>query len=335
MFPYRLPTAIIITLAMVQPQLVIAQDIAKINNIAKNITVKITGHRNGSGVIFERQGNIYSVVTNQHVVPLDTNYEIRTHDGRKHGVISRQEIPDLDLAIVQFESNQSYEQATLGNSDDLIELQPVYVAGFPGEQTDIDIIDGTIRSIRQEILQNSQQKQGYALNYSNQIIPGSSGGAVLDDQGRLIAINGEAERDLKTGTYIGRGIPINLFLAAREQLTVAANEPPVSIVKKPDTPTPIPSNPPLGDNKNSNYLLAYTTPNGADYYDWVNILAVSGNYFITGSDDNTIKLWNLNTGELELTLSGHSRTVSSVAVSGDKIVSGSADNTIKMWQLQR
>ena len=223
MFPYRFPTSIIITLAMVQPQLVIAQDLAKINNIAKNITVKITGHSNGSGVIFERQGNIYSVVTNQHVVPLDTDYKIRTHDGREHEVIDRQEISGLDLAIVQFESSQSYDIAELGDSDDLDPLQEIYVAGFPREQTDIDIIDGTIRSIRQEILQEPQPEKGYALIYTNQTLPGSSGGSVLDDRGRLIAINGQVTIDTQTGRDISRGIPINLFLAAKEKLTVAAN----------------------------------------------------------------------------------------------------------------
>ncbi|MDJ0901065.1 MAG: peptidoglycan DD-metalloendopeptidase family protein [Xenococcus sp. MO_188.B8] len=221
MFPYRFPTALITTLVIVQPQMVIAQDIAKINNIARNITVKVTGYGNGSGVIFEKEENVYSVVTNQHVVPIDIDYEIRTNDGIKHQVISRQEIPGFDLAIVQFESEQSYQIATIGDSDRINALQKIYVAGFPGETTDIDIISGEIRSIRQEILQNPQPEKGYALIYTNQTLPGSSGGAVLDENGLLIGINGEGKRELKSGRDISRGIPINLFLRSKEELSIA------------------------------------------------------------------------------------------------------------------
>lgn len=101
MFPYKVPIAIAITsVALVQPPLVIAQDLAAVNNIARNISVKITGHSNGSGFILEREGNVYSVVTNKHVVPVDTEYQIQTYDGKQHQVTNRQEIPDLDLAII-------------------------------------------------------------------------------------------------------------------------------------------------------------------------------------------------------------------------------------------
>ena len=211
---YKLSTAIITTIAIAQPQLVIAQNISKINNIAENITVKITGYGNGSGVIFEKAGNVYSVITNKHVVPRDANYEILTYDGTKHQVTSRIEIPNLDLAIVKFQSNKNYQLAKIEDSDNLNRLQIIYVAGFPGEQTHMDIISGEIRSIAER----NQSQQGYALTYTNQTLPGSSGGAVLDEKGNLIAINGQGKRDLQTGRDISRGIPIDLFLAAKDSL---------------------------------------------------------------------------------------------------------------------
>ena len=89
MFSYKFPVAIVTAIAFLQPPIVIAQDIAEVNNIARNISVKITGYGNGSGFILEREGNIYSVVTNKHVVPIDTEYEIQTHDGTKHQVAGR------------------------------------------------------------------------------------------------------------------------------------------------------------------------------------------------------------------------------------------------------
>ena len=61
-----------------------------------------------------------------------------------------------------------------------------------------------------------------------------------------------------------------------------------------------------------------------------------GRTIITGSGDNTIKVWNSETAELLHTLEGHSGQVTSVAISrdGKTIVSGSGDindNTIKVW----
>ena len=51
---------------------------------------------------------------------------------------------------------------------------------------------------------------------------------------------------------------------------------------------------------------------------------------VSGSDDNTIKVWDEN-GVCVSTLVGHTNWVTSVCVMGDKIVSGSEDNTIKVW----
>ena len=56
---------------------------------------------------------------------------------------------------------------------------------------------------------------------------------------------------------------------------------------------------------------------------------------VSGSDDSTIKIWQLSTGRELRTLTGHSDEVASVAITpdGQTLVSGSWDNTIKIWQL--
>ncbi|MBD1931265.1 MULTISPECIES: eIF2A-related protein [Cyanophyceae] len=53
----------------------------------------------------------------------------------------------------------------------------------------------------------------------------------------------------------------------------------------------------------------------------------------SGSADNTIKIWDLTTGDSICTFTGHSGSVSSLAFSpdGQTLASGSADNTIKLW----
>ena len=49
--------------------------------------------------------------------------------------------------------------------------------------------------------------------------------------------------------------------------------------------------------------------------------------------DDTIKLWNADTGELLRTLEGHTRGVNSVAFhpDGHTLASGGLDDTIKLW----
>ena len=56
---------------------------------------------------------------------------------------------------------------------------------------------------------------------------------------------------------------------------------------------------------------------------------------MSGSGDNTIKIWDATTGNCLQTLNGHTYWIRSVAVSpdGTQIVSGSWDTTIKIWDL--
>jgi WD40 repeat protein len=60
-----------------------------------------------------------------------------------------------------------------------------------------------------------------------------------------------------------------------------------------------------------------------------------GQYVVSGSGDNTIKVWDFESGGLLRTLEGHEGPVWSVSVTpdGQYVVSGSGDNTIKVWGL--
>ncbi len=60
-----------------------------------------------------------------------------------------------------------------------------------------------------------------------------------------------------------------------------------------------------------------------------------GKIIVSGSEDKTIKVWNLETGKTH-TLTGHDGEVWSVSITdnGKTIVSGSEDKTIKVWNLE-
>lgn len=60
-----------------------------------------------------------------------------------------------------------------------------------------------------------------------------------------------------------------------------------------------------------------------------------GTLVITGSSDDTAKLWDVATGRLVRTLEGHAHSVTSVAFSpdGQHVVSGSNDKTLRLWEV--
>jgi len=73
--------------------------------------------------------------------------------------------------------------------------------------------------------------------------------------------------------------------------------------------------------------------------DRVNSVAFSkdGKHIVSGSDDQTIRVWDAETGEVVVgPLKGHTNWVNSVAFSqdGKHIVSGSSDHTIRVWDAE-
>ncbi|OUL36640.1 hypothetical protein BV372_06670 [Nostoc sp. T09] len=65
-------------------------------------------------------------------------------------------------------------------------------------------------------------------------------------------------------------------------------------------------------------------------------ISSDGQTLASGRADSTIKIWNLQTGELKNTLTGHQDVIFAVAISpdGKALASGSYDRTIKIWDLQ-
>jgi WD40 repeat protein len=64
-------------------------------------------------------------------------------------------------------------------------------------------------------------------------------------------------------------------------------------------------------------------------------LSVDGRHALSGSDD-TLRWWDLTTGECRAILQGHTKSVSSVALSvdGRHALSGSNDRTLRWWDLE-
>ena len=61
-----------------------------------------------------------------------------------------------------------------------------------------------------------------------------------------------------------------------------------------------------------------------------------GKHIVSGSNDETIKLWDIQSGKEIRSFEGHTFFVNSIAITpdGKHIVSGSNDKTIKLWDIQ-
>ncbi len=102
----------------VTPQPELSGIAAKIKAIAEPITVRIdTSDKNGSGVIVAHQGANYYVLTAEHVVAKEQEYQVVTPDGKQYPLDYSQvkKIAGSDLAVLQFTSQQDYQVATLAN----------------------------------------------------------------------------------------------------------------------------------------------------------------------------------------------------------------------------
>jgi WD40 repeat protein len=64
-------------------------------------------------------------------------------------------------------------------------------------------------------------------------------------------------------------------------------------------------------------------------------ISPDGRTLASGSADQTVKLWDVASGQVLRTLTGHADIVFSVAFSADgrTLAAGSSDNKVKLWDL--
>src|SRR5262245_14563223 len=69
---------------------------------------------------------------------------------------------------------------------------------------------------------------------------------------------------------------------------------------------------------------------------WSVAFAPDGKRLASGSEDSSIQLWEVESGQLQRTLTGHSGPVLSVAFApdGKRLASGSSDGSIQLWEVE-
>lgn len=181
---------------------------------------KFRTERTGSGFIFRREGNRYYILTSAHVVRDACTIKLKLHDGT---FFSGDEVEVLgtdratDVAVLRITTEKDLKVLKTGDSDRLEIGQWVVAAGNPmgyGESLSAGIISALGRS--SVPLSDGPSYQGF-IQFDATVGPGSSGGPLLDLEGRVIGMV-TALSSTPAASGFGFAIPINTALWAAEDL---------------------------------------------------------------------------------------------------------------------
>jgi tetratricopeptide (TPR) repeat protein len=219
----------------------------ELKSITKAVTVEIRLQQDksvGSGVIIDRKKDLYTLITNRHVVcgssdqrcnqlPSGEVYSLGLPDGTKH-LVKGKAITllgnGLDLAVVRFRSKYNHTVAKIVTSEKLKVTDAVYTAGFPASSTGFRFGEGEAVALVYKRLTGDQG--GYTMIYNAGTLPGMSGGGVFNSAGQLVAIHGYGDR-YKENTEIGnnpyldtkigfnRGIPVRWLVQELSKVGVS------------------------------------------------------------------------------------------------------------------
>ncbi|OYO08537.1 trypsin-like peptidase domain-containing protein [Enemella evansiae] len=195
-----------------------------------------TGSAEGSGVIYDRSGNI---VTNNHVVNgvgAGAQLQVTLSNYQVYAATLVGSDPSTDLAVIRLQNPPGdLQPIALGDANNLTVGQPVMALGNPlglSETVTTGIVSALDRPVitQQQSGGNSplsggtpQQAVTNAIQTNAAINPGNSGGALVDVSGKLIGITSSiASLGSSQGTSgnigIGFAIPVNQVRSVADQL---------------------------------------------------------------------------------------------------------------------
>ncbi|MGI2906172.1 S1 family peptidase [Tolypothrix sp. VBCCA 56010] len=175
----------------------------QLQKLAKTITVKIsTKELLGSGTLLQKKGQVYTVITNAHVlITAKPPYQIQTPDGRvfNASVLQMAEFEKEDLAVLQFRSpDVVYQVAKIKDVSSLQVGDKVFVGGFISNLTNQNLSYQAAKIFNNQFLFTSGKvtflldkalEQGYQIGYTNDVRKGMSGAPLLNVSGEVVGIN--------------------------------------------------------------------------------------------------------------------------------------------------
>jgi putative serine protease PepD len=196
------------------------------------------GESTGSGVIITGSGEI---ITNNHVISGASSIKVTTSNGKSYPAQVVGIDSNKDLALIKVQGASGLKTATLGNSDGIQVGDTVVAIGSPEGLTGT-VTSGIVSALDRDVTVSTNENQGQgngrwpfefggrqfngdtgsstttykAIQTDASLNPGNSGGALIDMNGNIIAINSamySAASDSTSSSAgsvgLGFAIPIN------------------------------------------------------------------------------------------------------------------------------
>jgi S1-C subfamily serine protease len=182
----------------------------------------------GTGIVLSPTGE---VLTNNHVINGAATVRVtEVTTGRRYRASVVGYDRAHDIAVLQMHGASSLRTALLGDSDTVqIGNQVVAIGNAGGKGGRPDVAAGPVTNLGRTISTSDEPTGGSErltdlVQAGANIRPGDSGGALVDDSGRVIGVNVAASVDAQTQRPNGTGfaIPINIAMSVVHQIRAGA-----------------------------------------------------------------------------------------------------------------
>ena len=191
-------------------------------------TVLTNGEGAGTGIVLTSSG---IVLTNYHVVEGSTSIRVKASNGETYTATVIGHDEDHDIAVIRLEGASGLKTASLDTSAAVLG-EKVTAVGQGGGQGTLYKTSGSITDLSEQITasdsgtgEDSETLKGL-LETNAQIVPGYSGGPLIDSDGEVIGIDTAAS----SGSPVtGYAIPISSAMKIATQIEVGARSSTVHI----------------------------------------------------------------------------------------------------------
>lgn len=187
----------------------------------------------GSGVIYDTQGHI---VTNNHVAEAGSSYEVVLSDGRIYPAEVVGTDPTTDLAVLKVTA-ENLQPIGIGSTRDLTVGDPAVAVGSPlGLEGGPSLTVGVLSAFDRTVQTDSTTELLGMVQTDAPITQGSSGGALVDENGNLIGITTAIGVSPVGVEGIGFATPVEIMTRVVDEIiaTGSASNPYLGVTLRPD-----------------------------------------------------------------------------------------------------
>lgn len=179
----------------------------------------------GSGVVYKKVGDSIFILTNAHVVGDKSSQNILYDDKQETNgkVIGKDKYSDIAVVKAKVKKNSNVQPIAIGDSNQLQLAEPIITVGNPlGADFKGSVSSGIISGLNRNVPVDMDKDGNYdtltkAFQIDAPVNPGNSGGAVVDQNGKLIGIV-SLKIDMQAVEGMAFAIPVNHALDLAKQL---------------------------------------------------------------------------------------------------------------------